>query len=496
MKKLFLILAISSLALIPATLLAFPTVYPTGTTIYKPEKCWNGYTVLQNAGIKWTEGREGGTVLIDMNGNVLSEWPNIHFFPAKILPGGHIMGYMGSDGPGHESSKKLVQMDWNGNVVWQFEMAGQEHDFQREGNPVGYYAPGMEPKVDRGNTLTLVYRKNIKKPQISPQPLTDTAFLEVTWDGRVVWEWLQSDHFEEMEFSEEARNAMSRSPSGGDWAHINNMNVLGPNTWYDMGDQRFHPDNIIYDARVLNIIAIIDKKTGKLVWKVGPDYTATPALRKLGQIIGPHQAHMIPRGLPGEGNILVFDNGGFAGYGNPNPGSPTGMYNALRDYSRVIEFDPVTMEIVWEYSMRAAGHLPRIEGHKFYSPYMSGAQRLPNGNTLITEAASGRVFEVTPEREIVWEFVSPFFYPGNQGIGGDPTRQYPPINHLYRAYRVPYGWVPQVKKPKETSVIPPPNSELRVPQSAPATSVKPAETQRPARKEEREEEQYPQPLRY
>jgi hypothetical protein len=183
---------------------------------------------------------------------------------------------------------------------------------------------------------------------------------------------------------------MYRFPSGGDWAHINNMALLGPNKWYDTGDKRFHPENIIYDARVLNVIAIIDRPTGKIAWKVGPDFTATPALRKLGQIIGPHHAQMIPKGLPGEGNILVFDNGGYAGYGAPNPGSPTGMYNALRDYSRVIEFDPITLQIVWEYSMKAIGALPKIEGHKFYSPYMWGTkaaewQHVDHGGCLRSE---------------------------------------------------------------------------------------------------------------
>ncbi len=62
-----------------------------------------------------------------------------------------------------------------------------------------------------------------------------------------------------------------------------------------------------------NIIAITDKESGKIVWQVGPDYDRNPALREIGWIIGQHHAHMIPRGLPGEGNILVFDNGGFAG---------------------------------------------------------------------------------------------------------------------------------------------------------------------------------------
>jgi hypothetical protein len=261
-----------------------------------------------------------------------------------------------------------------------------------------------------------------------------------------------------MGFSEEAKNTLYRYPSwnerrgSADWLHINSMSALGPNKWYDAGDQRFHPDNIIWSARRANIIAIIDKKSGKIVWRVGPDYTATPALRALGQIIGQHHPHIIPKGLPGEGNILVFDNGAYGGYGAPNPISVTGFLQ--RDYSRVIEFDPVTLKIVWEYSPAKAGYRTPNHNYRFYSSYISSAQRLPNGNTLITEGANGRVFEVTPEREIAWEYVSPFF--------SSPDPRFKPENAIYRAYRVPYEWVPQLKKPVEKAVIPPDNSQFRI----------------------------------
>ncbi len=105
--------------------------------------------------------------------------------------------------------------------------------------------------------------------------------------------------------------------------HINCVSVLGENKWYDAGDERFHPDNLIFDARNANILAIISKKTGEIVWQIGPDFSKTKELRKLGWIIGQHHFHMIPKGLPGEGNLLVFDNGGEGGYGNPNPSAPT-----------------------------------------------------------------------------------------------------------------------------------------------------------------------------
>lgn len=234
----------------------------------------------------------------------------------------------------------------------------------------------------------------------------------------------------------------------GDWTHMNSMSLLGPNKWFDGGDERFHPDNIIWDGRQTNIIAIIDKKTSKLVWKVGPEFTTNEHLRKMGQIIGQHHAHMIPRGLPGEGNVLVFDNGGNAGYGAPNPGAPTGVGHARRDYSRVLEFDPVTLEIVWQYPQRGPGFVPM---GSLYSSFVSSAQRLPNGNTMITEGHCGRFLEVTPECEIVWEYMSPY------------TGKRLKTNMVYRAYRVPYEWVPQVDRPEEVEISRLDNNKFRVP---------------------------------
>ena len=71
--------------------------------------------------------------------------------------------------------------------------------------------------------------------------------------GKITWEWTCSEHFDELGFSEKAKNTLSRNPgimlngSAGDWTHINSMSTLDPNRWYNSGDERFHPDNIIWD---------------------------------------------------------------------------------------------------------------------------------------------------------------------------------------------------------------------------------------------------------
>lgn len=438
-----------------------PSVHPMGTIIYKPEKCWNGYTVFQ--------ARDEGATIIDMNGGVVNHWHHLQGFPNKLLPGGYMMGSLGERNStyGWQDQKDLVQVDWDGNIVWKFNknqyvedpgyepewMARQHHDYQREGNPVGYYVPGMECKVDSGNTLLLTHN-DVVDPNISLHTLSDDRIIEVDWEGNIIWEWNCHEHIDEMEFDEIAKAVMYRNPGiigngNGDWMHINSMSVLGPNKWYDAGDERFHPDNIIIDGRETNIIAIISKETGKLTWKLGPDYSRGKA-KEIGQIVGQHHAHMIPRGLPGEGNILIYDNGGWAGYGAPNPAAPTGNKNATRDYSRVIEIDPVKMEIVWQCRPMDLGYGQPHNADHFYSCYISSAQRLPNGNTFITEGSDGRLFEITPDHEIVWEYHSPYF--GKQLA-----------NMVYRAYRYPYEYCPQAPKPEEKAIAPVDNTDFRLP---------------------------------
>ena len=90
------------------------------------------------------------------------------------------------------------------------------------------------------------------------------------------------------------------------------------------------------------------------------------------------------------------------------------------------------------------------------APFISSAQRLPNGNTLITEGSDGRVFEVTREHEIVWEYICPY-----------RTAENGKMNFVYRAYRAPYEWVPQLEKPVETPIVPLDPATFRVPGAAP-----------------------------
>jgi hypothetical protein len=434
---------------------AAPSVFPTGTTIYQPAKAWSGYTVLSPLG-------GNAAIVIDMNGNVVKRWEGYNSSaggPVRVLPGGNVIAATGANA-GKQESLALVARDFEGKDLWRFDHneqitnpAGattwalrQHHDWQREDFPAGYYSPVLTPAASPGaavKTLVLTHTTHSRPSVAGEALLEDDRIIELSPDGKVTWEWVVSDHIDELHFDKDAREAIHRANEGRapfDWFHMNSATYVGPNHWYDEGDKRFAPENVIISSRASSIVAIV-ARDGKIVWQIGPDYGATPELRALRQVIGQHNAHIIPKGLPGAGNLLVFDNGGASAYGRPTATALKGQDIYVRPTSRVLEIDPVTLKLVWSYTAPT-----------FFATNISGAQRLPNGNTLITEGPDGRIFEVDKDSAIVWEYVYPLYTAGR----GRPT------NSVYRAYRVPYGWIPQIPKPVERAVTPPNAEEFRV----------------------------------
>jgi hypothetical protein len=432
---------------------AAPSVYPTGVTIYDAPRAWSGYTVLSPLATP-------AVLVIDMNGNVVKRWDGFNNSaggPARVLPGGGVIAASGARPP-HQESLELVQRDFAGNVVWKFDRneqvelrdagtvwsARQHHDWQRTDFPAGYYSPETTPATTGANTLILTH-VNHRVPAVSDVMLEDDRLIEVSPEGEIVWEWTAGPHIDEFGLAADARAAIrtaagvSAARGSFDWLHINSATYVGPNRWFDAGDERFAPDNVIISSRQASLLAVVGRD-GRIVWQLGPDFSASAPLRKIRQIIGQHHAHLIPKGLPGAGHLLVFDNGGSSGYGFAGPIAPDGVGAFARATSRVLEINPLTLELVWSYTA------PR-----FFSTNISGAQRLPNGNTLITEGAGGRIFEVTADGAIVWEYMNPLF--------AGPRSS----NDVYRAYRLPYEWIPQLPKPTETGVAPPPLGEFALP---------------------------------
>jgi hypothetical protein len=389
-----------------------------------------------------------------MNGNEVHEWRHLGFpsemLDPKVIAGklGHVLVQLKGQG---FNNKTIAELDWDGNVVWQWGekapggAANQNHDWHRLAN---------------GNTLLIASLVH-PVPGFAAPRVTDQVIYEVSPAGDIVWKWVVSEHLGEFGFSTQAlamirKGFATDAPAPGGFLTVNNMKVLGFNRWFESGDARFNPDNIMIDAREGNFIAIIDKKTGKIVWRLGPDYPGnreSPSRRlfnievprPVDQISGQHDAHLIPEGLPGAGNLLTFDNQGAAGF-------PPAYLNVFVG-SRVLEIDPIKKEIVWQYT----GEDSDRAMWTFHSSFISSARRLPNGNTLICEGMDGRLFQVTPKGAIVWEYVNPHFR--RLSLGGRQVL----FNLVYRAQPVPYDWVPPGTPRSESRVVAPDVTTFRVP---------------------------------
>jgi hypothetical protein len=341
-------------------------VFPDGVTIRQPEVS-DGYVVMAAA---------GKVKLVDLDGVVVHDWasPNGGIGITRPLDGGRLLMISGGS---------AVEVDWDGNVLFRFDP------------PAGLTFHHDVERLADGNTRILA-RRPVERPDISDTEVDDDTILEVTPSGEIVWEWHTVDHFEDFDFSPE-RLALIRADATN-WSHANAIATIPADTPHT--DPRFAPGNVIISYRAQNTVAIIDRPTGDIVWK-STDRT-----------IGQHAAHMLTNDLEGAGNILVFDNGWNGQFAIPG-----------RFYSRVVEIDPRNLSMPWTYDATKSG----LPNWTFYSGIISAAQRLPGGNTLITEGTTGRVFEVTRAGKLVWEYV-------NDSIGPNNTR------NVYRAYKVPASW--------------------------------------------------------
>jgi hypothetical protein len=427
---------------------AGPSIYPTGVTRYDPSKSDNVFVLFS--------GSDDKTRLIDMEGNEVHRWDHRGFPSGMLDPAlvggarGHVMVQL-ADMTGSETgvipgipaifkNKTIGELDWDGNIVWQWgetapgAAAQQHHDWAR---------------LPNGDTLVLSVL-SYQIPGFALPKQLDDAIYEVAPNGDIVWKWIAGDHLDELGFTPEAL-ALVRKSEIPDYLHVNSMKPLGPNHWFRDGDARFDPDNIVISSREANLTIIIEKRTGHVVWRLGPTYPPTPKGPRhmpsiIDQISGQHDPHLIPEGLAGAGNLLMFDNQGEAGF----PSATLKIFPG----SRALEIDPVKQQIVWEYT----GSDTDAPEWTFYSSFISDARRLPNGNTMINEGMNGRFFQITPAGEIVWEYVSPYFGPQPFGPAGKKVQS----NVVYRAQPVPYDWTPPGTPHGERAVVPPDVATFRV----------------------------------
>ena len=355
-----------------------------GLRACEPKRAFAGFTLFAPHFV------ESRTVyLIDLQGEVVHTW-NMPYPPG-------LSGYLTERGTlffnGRTSEQSflsrfpfkggvVLEADWNGKVLWEVRHPDHHHHgiLLRNGN-VLLHCMGEVPEEIARRVKGGMAEGNMQSGQYASRPVSEADKMysdylaEVTPAGPTVWEWRTWEYLDPV-----ADGIAEVQAPRALWAQGNSVEEL--------------PDgDILASYRPTSTVIRISRKTGKIVWKLGPPTVA-----------GQHAPTLLENG-----NILIFDNG------------PHRLDDSV-PYSRAIEVDPATNAIVWKYQDKPAWN--------FFSPRMGCAQRLPNGNTLITESSFGRFFEVTKEGEIVWEYVNPFF--GKPFFGGPPGSE---SNQVFRAVR-------------------------------------------------------------
>jgi outer membrane protein assembly factor BamB len=302
--------------------------------------------------------------LMDMSGRVLHSWSakiddDDSWFDTEL--------YKESDLLAIVKDKTLLRLDWNSNVLWSVQ-SRFHHDIT----------------VDDNDTIYALSRKDeLRSIHHVPVPLLNDYIVVVSERGELIKEIpllrLLKDKISVRKLARFYLSLLNplhqwdifRLKIGDghffkeDWPsdllHTNTAEMIRTDV-----DGIFRKGRLLYCSRVLDLIGVIDVESESMVWTWGQTI-----------LDGPHHPTLLENG-----NILIFDNGAFR-----------------RGYSRVIELNPRTDTIVWEFKSDPP--------EDFFSETRGASQRLPNGNTLITNSDSGVAFEIAPDGTTVWEFRNP-----------------------------------------------------------------------------------------
>ena len=383
----------------------------------KEQSSFSGYTL-------WTPLFNTTTYLVDHDGMMINSWEN-QFRPANSVyllengnlhrttdPGGNGTFIAGGDGG------LVEEFDWDGNLVWQFlysnEQYRQHHDIAPlpNGNVLilaWEYRSGDEAIAAGRDSASMDENELWPEHIVEIEPVGSDA-------GNIVWEWHVWDHLIQDNDSTKGNfGVVAEHPelidinfvrdNRADWLHANAI------------DYNPDLDQIILTIPFWNEFWVIDHSTtsaeaafhsggrsgkgGDILYRWGNPQTYRAGNAADQKFYTFHDAHWIKPGYPGEGNIMVFHNG---------RGRPAGNFSTVEEIIPPVDnlgnyvvpdsgraFGPEESQIVYRAN-------PSTD---FYSSFISGSQRLPNGNTLICDGAHGTFFEVNQSQEIVWKYISP-----------------------------------------------------------------------------------------
>ena len=433
------------------------------------------------------------TYLIDSLGHLVNSWRS-EYQPgqsAYLLENGHLLR-TASLGPDNHAFRtggaggRIEEFSWHGELVWEFEYANDKHYLHHDIAP-----------MSNGHILMIAWERKSAEEAIAAGRDPSIQGMQDWWcdhvleveptppkGGKIVWEWHVADHLiqdrdpQKPHYDEITRHPERIDANWEDWVgtlspeqrgQLEAVGYLGPAAQSDpdhMNPDWTHTNAISYnedlDQIMLSVLGfnevwIIDHSSstaeaagstggrsgrgGDLLYRWGNPQTYGRGGPEDQRLFAQHDAHWIPEGLPGEGHMLVFNNG---------RGRPEGEFStveeialpSLKDGRYVLEeghsFGPEAP--LWRYEAP--------EKTSFYSHHISGAQRLSNGNTLICEGAKGTFFEVQPDGMEVWRYRSPIQLnmPGPP-MGGPPGLPPLPFNPPPPAQGPQMPWRPPQRDP-------------------------------------------------
>jgi hypothetical protein len=394
---------------------------------------FTGYTLFAPTGAT-------KTFLIDNYGRLINSWQSNYKPGASVylLENGNLLRTAKLGGGGG-----IEEIAWDGTVVWFFDYISSEHRRHHD----------IEP-LPNGNVLILArefktYSEAIamgRNPALlDGDELWPEFIVEVNStgpaSGEIVWEWYLWDHL-----IQDYDSTKLNYGNVADHPELMDINFAkdGKADWIHANSVEYNPDldQIVISNRHLNEIWIIDHSTtseeavghsggnsgkgGDILYRWGNPQAYRAGVAADQKMFGQHDAQWIKSGLMGEDNILVFNNG---------IDRPEGNYSSVEEIISPVDesghYPPLSpgtahgpAEQAWIYIAEPP--------ESFFSGNVSGAQRLANGNTLICSGKNGRFFEITPENNIVWEYINPEtdVGPVEQGeqIGSG-------MNSVFRCYR-------------------------------------------------------------
>jgi len=357
--------------------------------------------------------------LMDNDGNFVHSWDTA-YRPGNsmyLLENGELLrtGNVGNTTFNAGGEGGIVQtIDWDGNVTWEYEYSSTMH--------LQHHDVEMLPN---GNVLMVAWQYKTQSEAIAagrdPSLLTDSelwpdSVIEVqptgANTGNIVWEWHVWDHLvQDYNSLKSNYGVVADHPElidlnyamngGADWNHINSV------------DYNAELDQIVLSVHSLSEIWVIDHSTttaeaasnsggdsgmgGDLLYRWGNPQTYDAGTAADQQLFHQHDAEWVEDGDPGEGNILIFNNGG---------GRPGGNYSSIEEITTPVSPDgSYTLDAGLAYGPDQTTWTYTVETPTdFYSQNISGQQRLANGNTLICDGANSYFFEVTASGETVWEY--------------------------------------------------------------------------------------------